>query len=100
MHWSQAQVTVHSGILNKVDGEKYYCPAFSDDLKHDQKFVKLAIDGILKLVTVEEDSVVMTESDNCSSQYKSAEHYDLQLLSCHVFKPSMRYEAISFSYTA
>lgn len=80
MHWSQAQVTVHSGIL-KVDGEKYYCPEVSDDLKHDQKFGKLAIDGILKLVTIKEDSVVMIESDNCSSQYKSAEHfYDQQML--------------------
>ena len=82
MHWSQAQITIHSGIL-KIDGEKYYCPGLADDLKHDQKFVKLVIDEILKLVpSVKDESVVMIESDNCSSQYKSAEHFhDLQVLS-------------------
>jgi len=73
LHWSHEQVTVHSGIM-KFEGEKSYHPYLSDDKKHDQHFVELALhEMISELPTIPETIVI--ESDNCSQQYKSASHF-------------------------
>ena len=67
-------MTVHSGIL-KLHGEKSYHPILSDDKKHDQPFVKLALEKMLDTVdSIPEICVI--GSDNCTSQYKSSEHFD------------------------
>jgi len=76
LHWSYTQITVHSGIL-KVDGGEILSPYFSDSRKHDQVFVKLSMISDIDLT----EKVIVTESDNCKVQYKSAKHiYDLQQL--------------------
>eukprot|EP00794_Sanderia_malayensis_P020851 gene20851-22896_t len=83
LHWCHQQVTVHSGIL-KVQAEKSYHPYLSDDTTQDQVFVNVAIREILKEVDEEmfRDGTVLIQSNNCSSQYKSAEHFaHLQQLS-------------------
>lgn len=78
LHWSHEQVTVHSGIM-KFEGEKSYYPYLSDDKKHDQHFVELALhEMISELPTIPETIVI--ESDNCSQQYKSASHFYSLLL--------------------
>ena len=46
LHWSHEQITVHSGIL-KYNGVKSYHPYISDDRKHDQHFVKIAMKEML-----------------------------------------------------
>ena len=81
LHLSQSQITVHSGIL-KNHGEKSYHPYLSDDRKHDQSFVKIVIKEMLKDADIEPGSYIVIESDNCSSQYKSAPHcHNIQELS-------------------
>ena len=43
--------------------------------KHEQTFVKLVLEEMLE--TVENiPEICIIESDNCSSQYKSAQHFD------------------------
>ena len=80
MHWSHQQVTIHSGI-RKLKGEKSYHPYVSNDLKHDQQFVQLAITEMLSEVEIQADEYIVIESDNCSSQYKSSAHFhSMQLL--------------------
>ena len=74
LHWSHSQITVHSGILKNC-GEKSYHPYLSDDKKRDQSFVKIVIEEMLKDADTEPGSYIVTESDNCSSQYKSAPHF-------------------------
>lgn len=77
-HWSHDQVTVHSGIL-KHFGLKQYHPYLSNDKKHDQKFVKVAIEKMLDGCNFNSGTYCVIESDNCSSQYKSAQHFtDMQ----------------------
>ena len=49
LHWSKEQKWVHSGIL-KMNGNKVYHGQMSDDLKHDQPFVKLVMDRMLEKV--------------------------------------------------
>ena len=69
-------MSVHCGIL-KIAGEKSYHPYLSDDLTYDQKFVKVCIEEMLSTINIPLDMCI--ESDNCSSQYKSSEHFhDLQ----------------------
>ena len=78
LHWSHEQITVHSGIL-KCAGEKSYHPYLSNNKKHDQTFVSITIKEILNEARFEAGSYCIIESDNCTSQYKSAAHfYDLQ----------------------
>ena len=75
LHWSHQQITVHSGIL-KHAGEKSYHPYLSDDLNHDQKFVKIVMHEMIRNINeLKEGSICLIESDNCTSQYKSAEHF-------------------------
>ena len=66
-------MTVHSGIL-KINDEKSYHPILSDDKKHDQPFVKLVLEKMLDLATAISE-VCVIESDNCGTQYKSAQHF-------------------------
>ena len=39
LHWPKHQISLHTGVL-KEHGEKSYHIAFSNDLSHDQCFVK------------------------------------------------------------
>ena len=71
MYWSHQQVTIHSGIL-KVNGEKPYHPYFSDDRLHDSTFTDIAIKEMLTFTDVQESDAIIIESDNCTTQYKSA----------------------------
>ena len=80
LHWCHEQVTVHSGIL-KARGEKSYHVYLSEDKGHDYVFVCVALEEILSEVDTDQGSTLVIESDNCSSQYKSAGHfYDIQEL--------------------
>ena len=77
LHWTHEQVTVHSGILKTSDSDiKEYHPYISDDKKHDQQFVEVVIDKMLEDVNVQPSSHIIIESDNCSSQYKSTNHFE------------------------
>ena len=68
----------------KVDGIKSYHRYISNDKKHDQSFVKVAIEEMLNETAVQIGSNIIIESDNCSSQYKSCQHfYGMQLLANH-----------------
>ena len=69
LHWRHSQVIVHSGIMKNAE-EKYYHAYFSDDRKHDQAFVKLAMEEMLNEAEIDSDKYIIIESDNCSSQYK------------------------------
>ena len=81
LHWSHKQVTIHSGIL-KLNGEKSYHPYISEDRQHDQSFVKIVIEEMLNTVDKNLPGICAIESDNCSAQYKSAQHvYDIQQIS-------------------
>ena len=70
LHWAHDQITVYLGIL-KVDGEKSYRPYLSKDHKHDQQFVQI----VLEVEYITAETTIVIESDNCSSQYKSAAHF-------------------------
>ena len=69
LHWHHDQVSVQSQIL-KVDGEKSYNPYFFDSLRHDQVFVKQAMDEMVKDVDLKDDSkMIIIKTGNCTSQY-------------------------------
>ena len=74
MHWSHEQVSIHSGIT-KANGEKTYHAYFSDDKVHDQVYVDLAFQEMLKEENVEMAEAIIITTDNCSVQYKSAAHF-------------------------
>ena len=74
LHWSHCQVTLHSVIL-KNTGEKSYHAYFSDDRKHDQVFVKLEMKEMMNEAEIVPYKYIIIESDNFSSQYKSAPHF-------------------------
>ena len=74
LHRCHQQVTVHSGIL-KCNGEKNYIAHFSDDRKHNQLFVENVVQNIIRNADLTSTSTVLIQSDNCSSQYKSAHHF-------------------------
>ena len=87
MHWAHEQVNIHSGIT-KVSGEKIYHPYFSDDKSHDVVFTDLVNKEMLTATDVGNADLIIIESDNCSSQYKSAAHFSkLQELSNAYQKP-------------
>lgn len=73
LHWHHEQVTVHSGIC-KVNGEKTYHAHISDDKKHDQTFVDVVLSDILQEICTNKNIII--HSDNCKSQYKSAQHFN------------------------
>ena len=70
-HWSHEQLTVYSGIM-KAKGEKSYHTYFSDSLKHDQVFAKKVLEEMLSDIEIRQETTIVIESDNCTSQYKSA----------------------------
>ena len=89
LHWCHEAITVHSGII-RLHGEKNYHPYVSDDKKHDQTFVKLVLEEMIGTVENIPESCVI-ESDNCSSQYKSAQHFDdLQYICNKIGVPIIR----------
>ena len=70
LHWTKQQTTIHN-VVSKVDGEKCYHVHMSNNLKHDQSYVFVSLTSVLDTVEVKKD-LVLVESDNCTSQYKSA----------------------------
>ena len=94
MHWCYEMITVHSAIL-KLHGDKSYHPYVSDDKKHDQPFVRIVLEKMFDTV----DSIPqigIIESDNCSSQYKSAEHFeDCQCVSTKLDIPIIRVYSVA-----
>ena len=90
LHWSNSQVSVHSGIL-KMQEHKIYHAYLSDNLKHDQAFVKVVMDYMLIDINLDDIEEIIIESDNCSAQYKSSQYFnDLQNLSNHLQKTVIR----------
>ena len=75
LHWCHEQVTIHSGIL-KVGGKKSYHPYVSNERRHDQSFVHIVLEKMLEEVDMKLHSYIVIESDNCSVQYKSAQHFN------------------------
>ena len=54
----------------------------SDTRTHDQPFVQLSVDEMLAHTDIPEKSIIVIESDNCTSQYKSAQNFtDMQQIS-------------------
>ena len=54
----------------------------SDSKEHDQAFVFIAISKMLSTTNTSSSDAILIESDNCSGQFKSAEHFhDLQNIS-------------------
>lgn len=82
LHWSKHQISLHTGVL-KEHGEKSYHIAFSNDLSHDQCFVKAVLQDILaNLNHLNNTDYVLVKSDNCRFQFKSAQNFfELQELS-------------------
>ena len=74
LNWCHNQVTVHSGIL-KCNGKKNYVAHFSDDHKHDHLLVDNVVKNIIGNADLTSASTILIQSDNCSSQYKSACHF-------------------------
>ena len=81
MYWALKTVTVHSGITKSLEGKTYH-PYLSDSVKHDQSFTKIVIKEMLAEENIENYDVIVIDSDNCASQYKSAlSFYHLQEMS-------------------
>ena len=74
-HWCKVQVTIHSGLVI-INGVKVYHPYVSNDRVHDQAFVKLVLKEIFSTLDISEGVPVVIDSDNCTKQYKSAQHFD------------------------
>ena len=72
MHWSHIQVTVYSAVLKTSQGKQYH-PYLSEDRKHDQQLVKVAIKKVMKHIN-DNPEVILLESDNCKD-YKSLESF-------------------------
>ena len=64
-HWTSHQLSVHSGIL-RYKGKKTYHQYFSDDINHDQSFVKIAISEMLETIELPNDATIIIDSDNTS----------------------------------
>ena len=67
----------------KLHGDKSYHPYLANDKCHNKKFVNVVLKEIIECVsTIPHLSII--ESDNCSAQYKSTEHfYNIQSLAGH-----------------
>ena len=70
--WNREKVTVHSGIL-KNKGQKSYYSHLSGNKKHDHVFVDVVLQMMLNPILL--PPILVIESDNCASQYKSAAHF-------------------------
>ena len=80
LHWTKHQVTVHSGIV-KYSQEKTYHSYFSNSRVHDQPFAHQALQEMISWTDIRDGTHIIIESDNCTGQYKSIQHfYHLQLL--------------------
>ena len=73
MHWTNAQIIVHSAIMKSL-GEKTYHPYLSDDKFQGYVFVSLSLDEILSETDVG-GRFILVESDNCTAQYKCVAHF-------------------------
>ena len=95
LHWSKKQMTVYSGISKTSYGKKIYHPYISHSREHDQPFVNMAMKEMLCATNMEDEEYILIESDNCSAQYKSAEHFcDLQNISNENNKTVIRFYGI------
>ena len=73
-HWNQRSIIVHSGIMRE-QGVKSYHAYMSEDCFQDQVFVNVVLDRMMEESNVDEVEKIIIESDNCTSQYKSSEHF-------------------------
>ena len=95
LYWSKTQVTVHSGIV-KTPYQKTYHPYLSDSREHDQTFVYMALKEMLDSTEITDLETIIIESDNCTVQYKSAEHFaDIQKVSDEHQRPVIRLYGIA-----
>ena len=89
LYWGgcKEEKTVHSG-LSKSDGGKTYHVHISDDMVHNQAFVKIIMKDMLDHISVQPGDTVIMCSDNCTSQYKSSQHFhDLRTIAkCYNIK--------------
>ena len=79
MYWTLKAVSVHSGITKSRDGKSYH-PYICDSIKHDQSFVDIVIREMLSEEDVAAHDLIVVDSDNCTSQYKSVldlHHYQM-----------------------
>ena len=60
----------------KEAGGKIYHAYLSDDVYQDQDFVNIVLDKMFDESKLEENETIVIESNDCTSQYKSAEHFD------------------------
>ena len=94
LHWLRKQVTVHSAIV-KANDKKMYHPFVSDTQTHDQVFVRAALEEMLSVTDISQHEMLMIESDNCTGQYKSTQHFhDLQEICNSIEKPLVRLYAV------
>lgn len=83
-------VTIHCSVVKQDDTKRYY-GHISDDLGHDQSFVNQVLVSVIQGEIKHSCEVILVHSDNCTSQYKSAESfYDLQNLSNNFGKTVIR----------
>ena len=74
LYWTQDAVTIHSGISKSKNGKSYH-PYVFDSKIHNQVFVDLVIKEMLNEEDLTSPEAVLVDSDNCTGQYKSAEHF-------------------------
>ena len=76
LHWGgcKAEITVHSGI-SRSNGNKTYHAHISDNLTHDQAFVKIVVQEMLDHISAQPGNTIIMSSGNCTSQYKSSKHF-------------------------
>ena len=81
LHWSKKMVSIHCSVVKEGDKKSYY-GHISDDVIHDQSFVISVMISTIQAEIKSFADTILIQSDNCASQYKSAESfYDLQNLS-------------------
>ena len=74
LHWNKLQVTIHSGLVI-FNGVKVYHPYVSNCRVHDQVFIHQVLQEMFSTLEVPERIPIVIESDNCSGQYKSCQHF-------------------------
>ena len=81
IHWSKKMVSIHCSVVKEGDKKSYY-GHISDDVIHDQSFVNSVMISTIQAEIKSFADTIFIQSDNCASQYKSAESFfDLQNLS-------------------
>ena len=73
-HWNERTVIVHSGILYS-QGVKSYHTYLSDDKDKEQAFVSDILEKMIEQCNFDKINTLIVEKDNCTSQYKCAEHF-------------------------